>query len=103
MATDNDEPHDQTTPEKPEACPRLPPQRPRRPRHKGDRNAGRGGRDPGRRREGLALARHRNGTHRKLKQTIVCEIPDRLSVSATEFEVLAVVLREKFNNLFDEE
>ena len=79
----------------------LPLQRPRRSHGRKDRQ--RANRTAACPREGLALARHRNGTHRKLKQTVICEIPDRLSVSTTEFEVLAVILREKFNRIFDED
>jgi hypothetical protein len=105
MTKDNDESHDQPATEKPEACPRLPPQRLRRRQQaqKGTRNAGLRGRHTGHPREGLALARHRNGTHRKLKQTVICEIPDPLSVSTREFEVFAVILREDFNNFFPDE
>jgi hypothetical protein len=94
MTKENDESDDQTAPKKPEACPRLPPQRPRRrqQRHKRDRNAGLRGRNTGHAREGLALARHRNGVHRQLEQTVVCEIPDPLPVGVRELEVFAALL-----------
>jgi hypothetical protein len=90
MTKENDESDEQTAPEKPEACPRLPPQRPRRRQqvHKGSLR----GRNTGHARAGLALARHRNGVHRRLEQTVVCEIPDPLPVGVRELEVFAALL-----------
>lgn len=90
MTREIDDSDDQTAPEKPEVCPPLPPQRPRRRQQV--RKGNLRGRSTGYEREGLALARHRNGVHRRLEQTIVCEIPDPLPVGVRELEVFAALL-----------
>jgi integrase len=98
MNEETDQSNDRTAEKQPAASSRLPAQRPRR-RHQGYQRGLNGGplrdRKTGRPREGLALARHRNGVHRNLKQVIICEIPNPLPVSSRELDVFAATRLKK--------
>jgi hypothetical protein len=99
MSNDTDQPDDRTAENPQAAIAPLPRHRPRR-RLRGDKGGPLRNHRTGRPREGLALERHRNGAHRNLKQTVVCEIPSPLPVGGRELEVFAAILSDSIRMLF---